>query len=51
MVYIRPEKIAEEFRMYFEKLLNRDSTTEVDELDDTVHYTIESEVYSKQSRL
>lgn len=40
----RPENIVEEFRMYFEKLHNRDSTTEVGDQDDTIHYTAEPEV-------
>ncbi|KAL4126369.1 hypothetical protein QTP88_010591 [Uroleucon formosanum] len=40
----KPENIAEEFRSYFEKILNRDSTTGVDEQDDTIYYTAEPEV-------
>ncbi|VVC43344.1 Hypothetical protein CINCED_3A023692 [Cinara cedri] len=41
----RPKNIADEFRMYSEKLLNRDSTTEVGKQKDTIlPYTIEPEV-------
>ncbi|VVC27148.1 Endonuclease/exonuclease/phosphatase,Reverse transcriptase domain [Cinara cedri] len=41
----RSENMAEEFRMYFKKLLNRGSTTEeVGEQDDTINYTAEPEV-------
>jgi hypothetical protein len=40
----RPENIAEEFRMYFEKLLKRGSTMEVDEQDNIIHYTTEPKV-------
>lgn len=34
----RPENIAEEFRMYFEKPLNRDSTTEVGDQEQNQKY-------------
>ncbi|KAE9542653.1 hypothetical protein AGLY_002564 [Aphis glycines] len=42
----KPENIAEEFRSYFEKILNRDSTTGIGEQDDTLYYTAEPEVPS-----
>ncbi|KAF0770859.1 ribosome biogenesis protein TSR3 isoform X1 [Aphis craccivora] len=40
----KPENIAEEFRSYFEKILNRDSTTGIGEQDDTIYYTAEPKV-------
>jgi len=40
----RPENIAVEFRIYFKKLLNRDSTTEVGEQEDIIYYTAVPEV-------
>lgn len=40
----RPENIVEKFRMHFEKLLNRDSTTKTSEQDDIIHHTAEPEV-------
>jgi len=40
----KPENIAEEFRSYFEKFLNRDSTTGIGEQDHTIYYTAEPEV-------
>jgi len=40
----KPENITEEFRSYLEKILNRDSTTGIDEQDDTIYYTVEPEV-------
>jgi len=42
----RPENIAEEFRRYFEKLLNRDETTEVGEQEDTIYYIAEPDVFN-----
>lgn len=35
------ENIAKEFKMYFEKLLKKDSTTEIGEQEDTIYYTAE----------
>lgn len=40
----RPENISEEFRVYFEKLLNRDSTIEVGDQEDNLYHTAEPEV-------
>lgn len=40
----KSENIAEEFRSYFEKILNKDSTTGIVEQDDTIYYTAEPEV-------
>jgi len=40
----KPENITEEFRSYFEKILNRDSITGIGEQDNTIYYTAEPEI-------